>query len=136
MPLSPPVYSVNNIDGSLTFNPIQTEVIGSINLAHQNNFITDLSVADEVYGPAWDGSLEVPTKNAVYDKIQTIAGGAVSSVSNTDTTLTISPTTGAVIASRPAITGDISIPVGSNIATISASFKSSDIYAYTYFGGF
>lgn len=32
-------------------------------------------VADEAYGPGWDGSLEVPTKNAVYDKIQTLGGG-------------------------------------------------------------
>lgn len=33
----------------------------------------DVNVPDEAYGSAWDGSLEVPTKNAVYDKIQTIA---------------------------------------------------------------
>tara|TARA_R110000868_G_scaffold369704_1_gene633138 strand:+ start:3423 stop:4406 length:984 start_codon:yes stop_codon:yes gene_type:complete len=36
----------------------------------------DLSVPDEAYGVAWNGSLEVPTKNAVYDKIQTIVGGS------------------------------------------------------------
>lgn len=35
----------------------------------------DISVPDEAYGVGWDGSLEVPTKNAVYDKIQTISGG-------------------------------------------------------------
>lgn len=29
-------------------------------------------VADEAYGAGWDASLEVPTKNAVYDKIQAI----------------------------------------------------------------
>lgn len=37
----------------------------------------DLSVPDEAYGVSWDGSLEVPTKNALYDKIETIAGGGV-----------------------------------------------------------
>jgi len=31
----------------------------------------DLTVLDEVYGVGWNGSQEVPTKNAVYDKIQT-----------------------------------------------------------------
>jgi hypothetical protein len=36
----------------------------------------DLTVTDEAYGAGWDGSLEVPTKNAVYDKIQTISGGS------------------------------------------------------------
>jgi len=35
----------------------------------------DLSVSDEVYGAGWDSSVEVPTKNAVYDKIETISAG-------------------------------------------------------------
>jgi hypothetical protein len=38
----------------------------------------DVLVTDEVYGAGWDSSLEVPTKNALYDKIQTLGGsGAV-----------------------------------------------------------
>jgi len=32
----------------------------------------DLTVTDEAYGVGWDGSVEVPTKNALYDKIQTL----------------------------------------------------------------
>lgn len=31
-------------------------------------FVGDVSVEDEVYGVGWDGSVEVPTKNALYDK--------------------------------------------------------------------
>lgn len=31
---------------------------------------------DDAYGAGWNGSLEVPTKNAIYDKIETISGGA------------------------------------------------------------
>ena len=42
----------------------------SLNTA--NTFTADQSVPDEVYGVAWNGSLEVPTKNALYDKIETI----------------------------------------------------------------
>lgn len=38
-------------------------------------FVADAVAVDEVYGPAWDGSLEVPTKNAVYDKIETLGAG-------------------------------------------------------------
>jgi len=34
----------------------------------------DITVPDEVYGSGWNGSLEVPTKNAVYDKIETLSG--------------------------------------------------------------
>lgn len=33
----------------------------------------DLSVDDEAYGAGWNGSLEVPTKNAVYDKINSLS---------------------------------------------------------------
>lgn len=35
-----------------------------------------LVVADEAYGAGWNGSNEVPTKNALYDKIETISGGS------------------------------------------------------------
>ncbi len=37
----------------------------------------DVSVPDEAYGVGWNGSLEVPTKNAIYDKIETVVAGAV-----------------------------------------------------------
>ena len=33
-------------------------------------------VPDEVYGVAWNGSLGIPTKNAVYDQIQSLVVGA------------------------------------------------------------
>jgi len=45
------------------------------------------------------------------------ASGGATSVSNSDGTITSSPTTGAVVLSRPAITGDISVPSGSNVST-------------------
>lgn len=32
----------------------------------------DITVPDEVYGVAWNGSLEVPTKNAIYDRLKTL----------------------------------------------------------------
>lgn len=41
-----------------------------------NTSETDLTVADEAYGSGWNGSLEVPTKNALYDKIETISTGS------------------------------------------------------------
>jgi hypothetical protein len=44
---------------------------GAANVSVQNN----LSVADEAYGVGWNGSVNVPTKNAVYDKIETIIAG-------------------------------------------------------------
>lgn len=35
-------------------------------------FSNDATVPDEAYGAGWNGSLEVPTKNSVYDKIETL----------------------------------------------------------------
>lgn len=43
-------------------------------------FSDDVGVPDEVYGSGWDGSLEVPTKNAVYDKIETLSGAPTGSL--------------------------------------------------------
>lgn len=37
--------------------------------------VTSASVADEAYGAGWNGSLQVPTKNALYDKIETLSAG-------------------------------------------------------------
>lgn len=45
-------------------------------------FTGDVVIPDEAYGAGWDGSMEAPTKNALYDKIQTIAGGGVPSGSS------------------------------------------------------
>lgn len=40
---------------------------------------------DEAYGVGWNGSLEVPTKNAVYDKIETLGGGGDMILASTQT---------------------------------------------------
>lgn len=37
-----------------------------------NTTTNDIIVPDEAYWAGWNGSMEVPTKNAIYDKIQTI----------------------------------------------------------------
>ena len=50
---------------------------GNATLTHSAGLITsnvDVAVPDEVYGAGWNGSLEVPTKNAVYDKIESMGG--------------------------------------------------------------
>jgi hypothetical protein len=51
-------------------------VIGTDVLGMGGGTLTgDLSVPDEAYGAGWDGSTEVPTKNAVYDKIESLSSG-------------------------------------------------------------
>lgn len=51
-----------------------------VNLTDGGTFAADISVPDEAYGSGWNGSVEVPTKNAVYDKIQTLSGTSCLSI--------------------------------------------------------
>lgn len=66
----------------------------------------------------------ISSADSILSAIQKLNGNigalvtGVSSVSNSDGTLTISPNTGAVVASRAAITGDISIAGGSNASVL------------------
>lgn len=47
-----------------------------LNLAHSNIWGAAQSVPDEAYSASWDSSLEVPTKNAVYDQIESITSAS------------------------------------------------------------
>lgn len=49
----------------------------SVSLNTANTFTQDQSVPDEAYGVGWNGSVEVPTKNAVYDKIETLSSSGL-----------------------------------------------------------
>lgn len=76
---------VNYTDG--VTSPIQTQLdakaadanvvhdTGDETVAGVKTFSSDPLIPDEAYGPGWNGSLEPPTKNAVYDKIETVGGG-------------------------------------------------------------
>lgn len=77
-------------------------------------FTSDITLPDEIYGSGWNGSLEAPTKNAVYDKIESIiAGGGTGDVtgpaSSTDNGIVrFDGTTGKTIqdTSGPAVADD------------------------------
>ncbi len=45
---------------------------GAATFGSTASFAGDVTVPDEAYGSGWNGSTEVPTKNAVYDKIETV----------------------------------------------------------------
>lgn len=79
-----------------------------------------LTVADQVYGVGWNGSLEVPTKNAVYDKIETLPN--------------ISSGAG-VPASTPSKIGDIFIDTTNDDAYIAVGTASSADWEKTNDGG-
>lgn len=58
---------------------VAIEGVNIVTTAGGVTFAADISVPDEAYdATAWNGSLEVPTKNAVRDKIESLsAGGAI-----------------------------------------------------------
>lgn len=52
---------------------------GNATLTHSTGLLTsnvDIVVPDEAYGVGWNGSTEVPTKNAIYDKIESMGAGS------------------------------------------------------------
>lgn len=50
----------------------RVDTTGNETIAGVKTFSSDPLIPDEAYGVGWNGVLEPPTKNAVYDKIETI----------------------------------------------------------------
>jgi hypothetical protein len=62
------------VDGEVGFTTVGVKAAWAD--ASQNwRVAANVFVADDPYAAGWDGNLEVPTKNAVYDKIETLGGG-------------------------------------------------------------
>lgn len=55
---------------------IETGAINAIAPAFFSGLGTGLTGDNEAYGAGWNGDNTLPTKNAVYDKIETISGGS------------------------------------------------------------
>jgi hypothetical protein len=117
---------LGNVDNTSDLNkPISTATQTALNGKQPLLGFTPENVANK----STSGTLGVsdtlyPTQHAVKTYVDNAVGGlvtGVSSVSNADGTLTITPTTGAVVAKRAAITGDVSIPSGSNSSTLASS---------------
>lgn len=67
---------VTSIGFHIEFATTAVQLTGTQTIAGTKTFSSDLLVPDEAYdATAWNGSLEVPTKNAVRDKIEALGGG-------------------------------------------------------------
>lgn len=64
------VNSAAAIDASKIAGDVETT--GAQNVGGVKTFTDDPIIPDEVYGVGWNGVLEPPTKNAVYDELQKI----------------------------------------------------------------
>jgi len=97
--------------------------------------VGDVEVPDEAYGVAWNGSLEVPTKNALYDKIETIAAGGITrSISSVATSQTMGADAGTdyVYIATAGIALTLPTAVGnSNLYTVKNVSASSILVATT-----
>lgn len=73
----------DTMTGPLILNADPTENLGAATKQYADNKVDsagdtmtgDLIVPAEAYGVGWNGSNEVPTKNDLYDKIETVGGG-------------------------------------------------------------
>lgn len=68
------IYTLGGVTSSFPALKRSSAIL-QVKLADDSAY-TDLEVADEAYGAGWNGSLEVPTKNAVYDKIETLGASS------------------------------------------------------------
>jgi hypothetical protein len=84
-------------------------------------FATDVTVPDEAYGAGWNGSLEVPTKNAVYDKIETMGGGS-------GITRTIATVTSIVTLGATASTDYVTFIGASGVVTLPTAVGNTNMY--------
>lgn len=74
-------YNATSWNGETSTAPSKNAVRDKIeDILDGVTFTGDVVVPDEAYGSGWNGSLEVPTKNAVYDKIETLGGGGGGSI--------------------------------------------------------
>lgn len=93
-----------------------------------NTTTNDIIVPDEAYWAGWNGSMEVPTKNAIYDKIQTIT--------ESDTLQTVtdrgSTTTNTITSTRTTTTTPVDWFVASTSSTATVNNqKASGAFRWT-----
>ena len=92
----------NDVDGldMLSFNNSTTNA----------TFNGTVTLADEVYSSSWNGKLEAPTKNAIWDAGFLTSASGVTSITGTTNQITASASTGAVTLGLPStITGLTSV---------------------------
>ncbi len=79
-------------------------------------FQEDITVPDEAYGPSWNNSLEAPTKNAIFDKIESLTDVYVSGGTYSAGTAVFTNTTGGTFNVTGFTTGGTStVPSGATV---------------------
>lgn len=83
-------------------------------------FTGAVEVPDEAYGAGWNSSTEVPTKNAIYDKIETIASGGI--------TRSVTVTSGSATMGSDASTDYVYLVAGAHTMTLPTAVSNTNRY--------
>lgn len=86
-------------------------------------FTADISVPADAYGAGWNGSNEVPTKNDIYDKIETISAGS-------GITRTVTVTSGNYTAGSSSSTDYVYLIAGAHTTTLPTASGNSNRYTF------
>lgn len=88
---------------------------------------TTVSVNDDAYGAGWNGSANVPTKNAVYDKIETISSPTCVSVIPRPAMPDFTTSTTVLSVNTTAYVGKVEIPFAITTQKITISVSANDV---------
>jgi hypothetical protein len=86
-----------------------------LNYNNLSNTPTVPTASDVAYGVSWNGNLDVPTKNAIYDKIESLPGGHAAVTLNTTSHDYLSLSTQEIILGAIDLAADVTgeLPMGS-----------------------
>lgn len=96
---------------------------GDETIAGVKTFSSDPLIPDEAYGAGWNGSLEPATKNALYDKIETLGGGS-------GITRTVTVTSGSFTAGSTASTDYVYLIAGAHPVALPTAVGNSNRYTF------
>lgn len=96
---------------------------GDETIAGVKTFSSDPLIPDEAYGAGWNGSLEPATKNALYDKIETLGGGS-------GITRTVTVTSGSFTAGSTASTDYVYLIAGAHPVALPTAVGNPNRYTF------
>jgi hypothetical protein len=125
------VSSVNGYNGAVVLGTDDISE-GSTNLYFTNARAKSAAVSDTVYGVGWDGVTDVaPSKNAVYDKIESLGASLIQAGNEIFTLSGTNITNGYVELAQNAKTGSVQVVAGGLVHELTADYTLSIPVAVT-----
>lgn len=126
---------LGNVDNtSDALKPISAATQGALDLKADKTgatFTGPISVPDDAYGIGWNGNTSVPTKNAIYDKIESLTVGGVTDGDKGDITVSSTGTVWTIDNNVVTVGKLEQIPSGTFLGRVSASTGNVQILSAT-----